>query len=79
LEADHDLPPEQPHDEYYFEPTLEQALAHLSPGQRTAIVLVHGLGWTYDETAFALDVSVSKVRNDLHRGMRTLRRRVGDA
>jgi RNA polymerase sigma-70 factor (ECF subfamily) len=59
------------------EPRLEEALARLSVAQRVAIILVHGLDWSYQEVADALDVPVSSVRNHLHRGLERLRRDLG--
>ncbi len=61
------------HSEPWVEPGLPGALAGLSGRQRTAVVLVHSFGWTYDEVADVMGVSVSTVRNHLHRGMAKLR------
>ena len=62
------------HSEPWVEPGLPAALARLSRRQRTAVVLVHSLGWTHDEVAEVMGVSVSTVRNHLARGMAKLRR-----
>ena len=43
----------------WVEPSLPQALADLSEKQRTAVMLVHGLEWTYSEVAELLGVSKS--------------------
>jgi RNA polymerase sigma factor (sigma-70 family) len=59
------------------EPRLDAALARLNAAQRVAIILVHGLDWSYQEAADALDVPVSTVRNHLHRGLVRLRRELG--
>ena len=59
------------------EPGLPQALARLTESQRMAVVLVKGCGWTYEETAQFMDVSVSTVRNHLRRGMDHLRTMLG--
>ncbi len=57
-------------------PRLDEALAGLSASQRVAVLLVHGHGWSYAEVAEATAVSVGSVRNDLHRGMKRLRRQL---
>ncbi len=56
-----------------FEPGLSPALAKLSDAQRTAVVLVHGFAWTYQEVADALGVSKSSVGTHVSRGMARLR------
>lgn len=61
----------------WVEPGLPAALTRLSESQRTAVWLVHGFEWTLEETASLLDVSVSTVRNHLHRGERKLRKSLG--
>ncbi len=60
-----------------IDPGLPVALAALSPRQRSAVLLVHAHGWTYAETATALECTVSTVRNHLDRGMRRLREHLG--
>lgn len=60
-----------------FEPGLVPALARLSPRQRTAVVLIHGCGWTHQEVADALDVSRSSVGTHVERAMSTLRKELG--
>lgn len=67
------LPAPPDHHEAWVEPRLAEALARLSVRQRTAVVLVHSLGWTHQETAEVMGVSVSTVRNHLRRGMAKLR------
>lgn len=52
---------------------LQRALARLRPAHRASVVLVHCFGWSYDDTATALGVPVSTVRNHVHRGLTTLR------
>lgn len=59
-----------------LEPYVEPALASLSETQRTAVVLVHGCGWTYTEVADALDITKSSVGTHLKRAMDGLRRRL---
>jgi DNA-directed RNA polymerase specialized sigma24 family protein len=59
------------------EPKLTPALAHLSPQQRGAVVLVHGYGFTLADAAESLGCSVSSLRNHLDRGMTRLRTELG--
>jgi DNA-directed RNA polymerase specialized sigma24 family protein len=59
------------------EPGLAPALAALSPTQYRAVWLVHGCGWTYAETAVALEVSASTVGSHVARAMVHLRERLG--
>lgn len=53
---------------------LSDALARLKEGQRSVVLLVHAYGWSYEEVAEVLGISHGAVRNQLHRGMRRLRR-----
>ena len=70
--------PAEPRDELRSsEPGLERALATLAHRQRTAVLLVHGLGWSYQEAADAMGVSLAAVRNHVHRGLKQLRRVLG--
>jgi RNA polymerase sigma factor (sigma-70 family) len=55
------------------EPGLEQALARLTDSQRTAVVLIHGFEWTYQEVAVHLGISIGSVQTHLKRGMAKLR------
>jgi RNA polymerase sigma-70 factor (ECF subfamily) len=59
------------------EPGLERALAQLSPGQRVAVVLVHGLGHTQREAARLMGVSASTVQTHLERALARLRAELG--
>lgn len=59
------------------EPKLVPALSELSARQRTAVVLVHGLGWTHQETADFLGLSTSSVQKHVERGLVKLRRMLG--
>lgn len=59
------------------EPALVPALLHLPKTQRTAVWLVHACGWSYRETAAAMDISESMVGNHLTRGIESLRRELG--
>lgn len=60
-----------------FEPKLPSALSDLSHRQRTVVVLVHGLGWTQQETADFLGLSTSTIQKHLERGLEKLRRVLG--
>jgi DNA-directed RNA polymerase specialized sigma24 family protein len=60
--------------EPWIEPGLPAALEKLSRRQRTAVVLVHGFGWTQAETADLLGVSRTTVERHLDRGLAALRR-----
>lgn len=52
-----------------FEPRLLPALAALAEQQRTAVVLVHGFGWSMADVARLLDVSHSTVRTHVARAL----------
>jgi DNA-directed RNA polymerase specialized sigma24 family protein len=58
----------------WYEPDLVPALETLSESQRTAVVLVHGFGWTMHEVAELTGVKVTSVQNHLDRGLKKLRR-----
>jgi DNA-directed RNA polymerase specialized sigma24 family protein len=60
-------------DEPLFEPGLAPALKALTPRQRTAVVLVHGFGWTLREVAELTGTKVTTVQNHLERGLAKLR------
>jgi DNA-directed RNA polymerase specialized sigma24 family protein len=60
-----------------FEPGLVPALARLTARQRTAVVLVHGCGWTHQEVADALELSRSSVGTHVERAMAQLRTDLG--
>jgi DNA-directed RNA polymerase specialized sigma24 family protein len=49
------------------------ALCRLRADQRVSVLLVHGYGFSYLETAGVMGVSEDSVRNHVHRGMRRLR------
>ena len=57
----------------WVEPGLPAALAALSEGQRTAVVLVHGFGWTLREVGELTGVKPTTVQNHLERGLAKLR------
>jgi RNA polymerase sigma factor (sigma-70 family) len=63
--------------EPWFEPQLVPALAQLSERQRSAVVLIHGFGWTYREVAEMTGLSISSVQNHLERGLAKLRKSLG--
>jgi DNA-directed RNA polymerase specialized sigma24 family protein len=62
-----------PDSEPWYEPTLGLGLERLTEAQRTAVVLVHGFGWTMREVADCTGVRVTTVQNHLDRGLRKLR------
>ncbi len=55
---------------------LEAALQKLPPAQRVPLVLFHFEGLSYEEVAARLEVSLSKVKTDIHRGRGALRRKL---
>jgi DNA-directed RNA polymerase specialized sigma24 family protein len=59
------------------EPALLSALAKLSVQQRTAVLLVHGFGWSQTDVAHLLDVNVSTLREHLARSLIRLRTTLG--
>jgi RNA polymerase sigma-70 factor (ECF subfamily) len=60
------------------EPGLDDALGQLSARQRVAVLLVHGLAFSYEEAAQEMGVSIHALRNHVHRGLRRLRREFGE-
>jgi len=64
-------PPQGVESEY--EPGLIPALKRLTANQRTAVVLIHGYGWTFREVAELTDIKVTTVQNHLERGLKKLR------
>lgn len=59
--------------EPWVEPGLDGALDVLSGPQRTAVVLIHGFGWTYQEVSDLLGVRRSTVQRHTARAMSKLR------
>jgi RNA polymerase sigma factor (sigma-70 family) len=59
--------------EPWIEPALADALQGLSPRQRAAVMMIHGYGHTYEETASAMGVSRSTIQRHVERGMAKLR------
>jgi RNA polymerase sigma-70 factor (ECF subfamily) len=55
---------------------LEQAMQHLSPQERAALVLYHQEQQSYEQIAAALDMPVNTVRTHMHRGRAKLRERL---
>lgn len=66
-----------PTEPFGYEPGLGPALSRLSERQRTAVVLVHGCGWTHQEVADALRISRSSVGTHIDRAMALLRTELG--
>jgi RNA polymerase sigma factor (sigma-70 family) len=55
---------------------VDEVLLTLPRRQRLAALLIHGYGYSYAEVADITGSSVASVRNDLHRAMKTLRKRL---
>jgi RNA polymerase sigma factor (sigma-70 family) len=60
----------------WFEPDLEPELRRLSERQRTAVVLRHSFGYTYDEISRVMGVSIPTVQKHVERALGKLRRRL---
>lgn len=60
----------------WVEPQLESALRHLSGRQRLAVVLRNSFGYTYDEIADVMGVSITTVQKHNERALAKLRRRL---
>ena len=56
-----------------FEPALRPALERLSPRQRVAVVLVHGLGYTHKDAARLIGIRPATLQKHVERGMAKLR------
>ena len=67
------LPPHGSGDPPWIEPGLPGALGDLPEKQRTAVMLIHAFGWTYQEVAEFLGVARGSVQKHLERGMKKLR------
>lgn len=65
------------HHEPWIEPGLPAAIAKLTESQRTAVILIHGYGWTLADTARVLSISIPTVQKHAERGMKKLRRTLG--
>ena len=70
------LPPESAVAALELDNALHVMLAKLPLWQRTAVVLVHAYGWSYQDIADLTGRSLSDVRNDVHRGLTALRTRM---
>ena len=71
------LPPVVPNSERWVEPGLPGALARLTAHQRSAVWLIHGLGWRPVEVARLLGLSESTVQTHARRGLAKLRKALG--
>jgi DNA-directed RNA polymerase specialized sigma24 family protein len=71
------LPMVDPHTPAWVEPGLPAALAKLSEGQRTSVMLVHTFEYTFAEAAELLGVSKSTVQTQVERGLDRLRIELG--
>lgn len=60
-------------EESQFQDAFEQALSHLNDSQRAILVLFDIQGDSYAEIAQNLNISIVKVKSDLHRARRKLR------
>ena len=63
--------------ELWVEPGLPSALGALSSKQRSAVILVHGYGWTLEEASGVLGVGRSTVQKHVNRGLARLRGSLG--
>lgn len=71
------VPPHSDNGDHRFEPALGSALANLPDRQRTAVVLVHGYGYSLSEAAEVLGCRVRTLRNHLDRGLAKVRATLG--
>lgn len=62
----------------HVEPALAGAMARLPDRQRVTVILVHGLGWKLREVGDLLGISTSTVQNHVERGLKNLRRALGE-
>lgn len=60
----------------WVEPGLEAGLRRLSDRQRTAVVLRHSFGCTYDEISQVMGISIPSVQKHIARALAKLRRRL---
>lgn len=68
------FPAEASNPDHWIEPGLDVALEHLTERQRTAVLLVEGYDWTYQEASEVMGLSRSSVQRHVERGMAKLRR-----
>ncbi len=71
------FPPPPAQHNPWIEPGLPDALAALSPKQRTVVVLVHGYELSWREAAQLLGISAGSVQRHLERGLVRLRSTLG--
>ncbi len=64
-------------EERSFEPALLQAMAALPHRQRTAVLLVHGYGYSLSEAAEAMSCRIRTLRHHLDRGLTKVREQLG--
>lgn len=74
--------PDDPQDTAVARETIELAfivaVQHLSPRERAALILRDVLGWTANQTAQALDLTVASANSALQRARDTMRQRLPD-
>lgn len=58
----------------WVEPALQSSLERLSERQRLAVVLRYSFGYTLDEIAQIMDISITSVQKHVERGLTKLRR-----
>ena len=71
------LPMLDAHTPAWVEPELPAALAKLSEGQRTSVMLVYTFEYTLAEAAELLGVSKSTIQTQVERGLSRLRNELG--
>jgi RNA polymerase sigma-70 factor (ECF subfamily) len=76
--ADRSMSPEEAAIANEREYALNAALLELSDTYREAVVLCDVEGFTYEETAYALGISIGTVKSRISRGREELRRRLKD-
>ena len=59
------------------EPELDHALTRLTERQRTAVLLIHGFGWTHREVADMLGITIPSVQKHAERGLSKLQHALG--
>ena len=67
------LPPERAVSDDLSHVDLGELVASLPMKERCCVLLVHAHGWSYQDTADALGISVTAVTNHVHRGMKKLK------
>jgi DNA-directed RNA polymerase specialized sigma24 family protein len=60
-------------DHYQSDDTTIAILRDLPTRQRACVLLIHGYGWTYKQTAEVLDLPLTTVTNEATRGLQRLR------